>query len=120
MNSEHIIRRLSGLTPGRRGFGGTSDAIEAASFRRELQDDRELNPGLISPPSAALRPAAHSLAERIRSLMSNGLRIKPQTREESSPSMARLEAPVMMITRRRREGLSRSRRSSNSDKPMTV
>src|SRR3954447_18256731 len=58
MNPEHIIRRLSGLKTGRRGFGGTSDAIEAASFRRELQDDRELNPGLISPPSAALRPAA--------------------------------------------------------------
>jgi 8-oxo-dGTP pyrophosphatase MutT (NUDIX family) len=58
MNSERIIQRLSGLQPGRRGFGGTSDAIEAASFRRELQDDRELNPGLISPPSAALRPAA--------------------------------------------------------------
>src|SRR3954451_2146330 len=58
MNSERIIQRLSGLQPGRRGFGGTSDAIEAAAFRRELQDDRELNPGLISPPSAALRPAA--------------------------------------------------------------
>jgi 8-oxo-dGTP pyrophosphatase MutT (NUDIX family) len=58
MNSERIIKRLSGLQPGRRGFGGTSDAIEAASFRRELQDDRELNPGLVSPPSAALRPAA--------------------------------------------------------------
>src|SRR3954447_1114310 len=58
MNPEHIIRRLSGLKTGRRGFGGTSDAIEAASFRRELQDDRELNPGLISPPGAALRPAA--------------------------------------------------------------
>src|SRR4051812_43208033 len=58
MTPEAIIRRLSGLKPGRRGFGGTSDAIEAASFRRELQDDRELNPGLISPPSAALRPAA--------------------------------------------------------------
>ena len=58
MNSERIITRLAGLQPGRRGFGGTSDPIEAAAFRRELQDDRELNPGLISPPSAALRPAA--------------------------------------------------------------
>ena len=58
MNSEHIIRRLSGLTPGRRGFGGAHDAVEAAAFRRELQDDRALNPGLISPPSTALRPAA--------------------------------------------------------------
>ena len=53
-----IIRRLSGLKPGRRGFGGTSDALEAAAFRRELQDDRALNPGLVSPPSTALRPAA--------------------------------------------------------------
>jgi len=58
MNSERIIRRLSGLKPGRRGFGGASDAVEAASFRRELQDDRELNPGLKSTPSTALRPAA--------------------------------------------------------------
>src|SRR5690349_23072350 len=58
MNPEHIIRRLSGLIPGRRGFGGASDAVEAAAFRRELQDDRELNPGLKSAPSAALRPAA--------------------------------------------------------------
>ena len=58
MNSERIIKRLSGLKTGRRGFGGTNDALEAAAFRRELQDDRELNPGLISPPSAALRPAA--------------------------------------------------------------
>jgi len=58
MTPEAIIRRLSGLKTGRRGFGGTSDAIEAAAFRRELQDDRELNPGLISAPSTALRPAA--------------------------------------------------------------
>src|ERR1044071_6328395 len=58
MNSERITRRLAGLNPGRRGFGGTSDPLEAAAFRRELQDDRALNPGLISPPSTALRPAA--------------------------------------------------------------
>ena len=58
MNSERITRRLAGLKPGRRGFGGTSDPLEAAAFRRELQDDRALNPGLISPPSTALRPAA--------------------------------------------------------------
>ena len=30
-----LIRRLSGLKPGRRGFGGTADAVEAAAFRRE-------------------------------------------------------------------------------------
>jgi 8-oxo-dGTP pyrophosphatase MutT (NUDIX family) len=58
MKPEAIIRHLSGLKTGRRGFGGTHDAVEAAAFRRELQDDRELNPGLISAPSTALRPAA--------------------------------------------------------------
>lgn len=58
MDSQRIVRRLSGLQPGRRGFGGTDDPIEAAAFRRELQSDRELNPGLVSPPSTALRPAA--------------------------------------------------------------
>jgi len=52
------MRRLTGLKPGRRGFGGTSDPIEAAAFRRELQSDRELNPGMASPPSTELRPAA--------------------------------------------------------------
>jgi 8-oxo-dGTP pyrophosphatase MutT (NUDIX family) len=54
----HVIARLADLKPGRRGFGGTDDAIEAAAFRRELQSDRELNPGMASPPSAELRPAA--------------------------------------------------------------
>ena len=53
-----VIERLSGREPGLRGFGGTSDPLEAAEFRRELQDDRALNPGLVSPPSTALRPAA--------------------------------------------------------------
>lgn len=58
MNSERIIKRLSGLQTGRRGFGGTSDPLEAASFRHELQADRELSPDLKSRPSTALRPAA--------------------------------------------------------------
>lgn len=58
MDPQRIVRRLSGLQPGRRGFGGTDDAVEAAAFRRELQSDRELNPGLVSQPSTALRPAA--------------------------------------------------------------
>ena len=58
MNREGIIQRLAGLTPGLRGFGGTSDPLEAAAFRRELQSDRELNPGMASPPSTELRPAA--------------------------------------------------------------
>ena len=58
MKPEAIIRRVSNLKPGRRGFGGAGDAVEAAALRRELQDDRELNPGLKSTPSTALRPAA--------------------------------------------------------------
>jgi 8-oxo-dGTP pyrophosphatase MutT (NUDIX family) len=58
MKPEAIIRRVSNLKSGRRGFGGAGDAVEAAAFRRELQDDRELNPGLKSTPSTALRPAA--------------------------------------------------------------
>jgi len=53
-----IIQRLAGLQPGLRGFGGTSDPLEAAAFRRELQSDRELNPGMTSPPSTELRAAA--------------------------------------------------------------
>jgi 8-oxo-dGTP pyrophosphatase MutT (NUDIX family) len=58
MTPEAITRRLSGLQTGRRGFGGAADPVEAALFRRELQDDRALDPRLISPPSTALRPAA--------------------------------------------------------------
>ena len=58
MTRDGIIQRLAGLTPGLRGFGGTSDPLEAAAFRRELQSDRELNPGMASPPSTELRPAA--------------------------------------------------------------
>jgi len=53
-----ITQRLAGRPSGLRGFGGTSDPLEAAAFRRELQSDRELNPGMTSPPSTALRPAA--------------------------------------------------------------
>jgi len=52
------MQRLRNRQPGRRGFGGTSDPLEAAAFRRELQSDRELNPGMASPPSTELRPAA--------------------------------------------------------------
>jgi 8-oxo-dGTP pyrophosphatase MutT (NUDIX family) len=58
MTPHRVIERLARRLPGRRGFGGTDDPIEAAAFRRELQSDRELNPGLVSPPSTALRPAA--------------------------------------------------------------
>src|ERR1051325_7619049 len=55
---ERVIARLAHRKAGRRGFGGTDDPIEATAFRRELQDDRSLNPGMTSPPSDALRPAA--------------------------------------------------------------
>lgn len=58
MTRDGIMQRLMRRSPGRRGFGGTSDPLEAAAFRRELQSDRELNPGMASPPSTALRPAA--------------------------------------------------------------
>ena len=54
---ERIIERLTGRQPGRRGFGDTADPEEAAAFRRVVGGDRTLNPGL-TPPSAALRPAA--------------------------------------------------------------
>ena len=43
--------------PGRRGFGGAADAQEAAAVRRATRGDHDLNPGM-TPPSAALRPAA--------------------------------------------------------------
>ncbi|HEV8680481.1 MAG TPA: CoA pyrophosphatase [Stellaceae bacterium] len=57
MTREGLIARLAGRSPGRRGFGGTADAGEAAAFRRVLRGDHDLNPGM-SPPSAELRPAA--------------------------------------------------------------
>ena len=61
MSREQIIERLARLQPGRRGFGGTADPIEAAAFRRAMRDtvrgDHDLNPGM-TPPSTALRPAA--------------------------------------------------------------
>jgi 8-oxo-dGTP pyrophosphatase MutT (NUDIX family) len=43
--------------PGRRGFGGASDAAEAAALRRATRGDHDLNPGW-TPPSTELRPAA--------------------------------------------------------------
>jgi 8-oxo-dGTP pyrophosphatase MutT (NUDIX family) len=52
-----VIERLAGRQPGKRGFGGSPDPVEAAAFRRVLRGDHELNPGM-TPPSTALRPAA--------------------------------------------------------------
>ena len=54
---EELIARLSRRRPGRRGFGGTADPLEAAEVREATRGDHDLNPGE-TPPSAALRPAA--------------------------------------------------------------
>src|SRR5262249_50011042 len=57
MRREEVIERLAGREPGRRGFGGSADPVEAAAFRRVLRGDHDLNPGM-TPPSMALTPAA--------------------------------------------------------------
>src|SRR6202012_3876328 len=57
MTREELIARLRAWHPGRRGFGGTSDPLEAAEVRAATRGDHDLNPGE-TPPSAALRPAA--------------------------------------------------------------
>ena len=57
MIRNRIIERLADRPTGRRGFGGTGDPEEAAAFRQVLRGDHDLNPGM-TPPSAALRPAA--------------------------------------------------------------
>ncbi len=58
MTRELAIARFARLgTPGRRGFGGAADAVEAAALRRATRGDHDLNPGM-TPPSAELRPAA--------------------------------------------------------------
>ena len=54
---EELIARLARHSPGRRGFGGSGDPIEAAEAREATRGDHDLNPGE-TPPSAALRPAA--------------------------------------------------------------
>jgi len=54
---EELIARLAHRPPGRRGFGGTSDPVEAAELREAIRGDHDLNPGE-TKPSAALRPAA--------------------------------------------------------------
>jgi 8-oxo-dGTP pyrophosphatase MutT (NUDIX family) len=58
LTSDQVIERFLQLgSPGRRGFGGASDAAEAAALREATRGDHDLNPGM-TPPSAALRPAA--------------------------------------------------------------
>ena len=57
-SSEWVISRFLQLgLPGRRGFGGAADPAEAAALREATRGDHDLNPGM-TPPSAALRPAA--------------------------------------------------------------
>src|SRR3984885_12148133 len=57
LSREELIARLIRHPPGRRGFGGTNDPLEAAAIRAATRGDHDLNPGE-TPPSAALRPAA--------------------------------------------------------------
>lgn len=53
-----VTARLARLgQPGRRGFGGAADAVEAAALREATRGDHDLNPGM-TPPSVELRPAA--------------------------------------------------------------
>lgn len=57
MTREELIALLAQSPIGRRGFGGTSDPLEAAEIRAATRGDHDLNPGE-TPPSSALRPAA--------------------------------------------------------------
>lgn len=57
MTREELIALLARMPIGRRGFGGTSDPLEAAEIRAATRGDHDLNPGE-TPPSSALRPAA--------------------------------------------------------------
>jgi 8-oxo-dGTP pyrophosphatase MutT (NUDIX family) len=55
---EGVVARFARSTePGRRGYGGTADPVEAAAIRSVLRGDHDLNPGM-TPPSRELRPAA--------------------------------------------------------------
>ena len=58
LTREWVMARFARLgEPGRRGFGGAANAAEAAALRQATRGDHDLNPGM-TPPSAALRPAA--------------------------------------------------------------
>jgi 8-oxo-dGTP pyrophosphatase MutT (NUDIX family) len=57
LSREELIARLNRHPPGKRGFGGTNDPVEAAAVREATRGDHDLNPGE-TPPSTALRPAA--------------------------------------------------------------
>jgi len=58
LTRQNVVERFARLgRPGRRGFGGAADPVEAAAVREATRGDHDLNPGM-TPPSAALRPAA--------------------------------------------------------------
>jgi len=57
LSREQLIERLARREPGRRGFGGTGDPVEAAAVREAVRGDRAVSPDM-TPPSAALRAAA--------------------------------------------------------------
>jgi 8-oxo-dGTP pyrophosphatase MutT (NUDIX family) len=58
LSREWVKARFAQLgAPGRRGFGGAVDAVEAAALRHAPRGDHDLNPGM-TLPSTALRPAA--------------------------------------------------------------
>jgi len=57
VDRDRVIARLAHVEPGRRGFGGTSDPLEAAEVRAAIRGDREVTPDMTAP-SAALRAAA--------------------------------------------------------------
>jgi len=58
LTPDRVIARFAHLgEPGRRGFGGATDAVEAAALRQATRGDHDLNPGW-TPPSTELRPAA--------------------------------------------------------------
>jgi 8-oxo-dGTP pyrophosphatase MutT (NUDIX family) len=57
MTPEQVIERLAHWQPGRRGFGGARNVVEAAALREATRGDHDLNPGM-TPPSLALTPAS--------------------------------------------------------------
>src|SRR5262245_58941923 len=58
LTPDRVLASIAHLgRPGRRGFGGTTDAAEAAALRQATRGDHDLNPGW-TPPSTELRPAA--------------------------------------------------------------
>jgi 8-oxo-dGTP pyrophosphatase MutT (NUDIX family) len=58
LTPDRVIARFARLgQPGRRGFGGATDAAEAAALRQATRGDHDLNPGW-TLPSTELRPAA--------------------------------------------------------------